>query len=71
MGFLRISAKRVPEVTALVAELIADGAGKRGADLPLLMNRLIERGSTVRVLYTTGHWLDIDTVDDVISAASF
>jgi phosphoenolpyruvate phosphomutase len=71
MGFLRIAADRVLEVTELVAELVADRDGKRQAKLPCLINRLIERGRPVRVLYTTGHWLDIDTVDDVVSAASF
>lgn len=71
MGFLRISAKRLPEVTELVSELVAAADGKRKAKLPLLINRLIERGRPVRVLYTTGHWLDIDSIDDVVNAANF
>jgi hypothetical protein len=25
----------------------------------------------VRVLYTTGHWLDVDSLEDVIAAGSF
>jgi hypothetical protein len=27
--------------------------------------------SSVRVVYTTGHWLDVDSLDDVLAAGSF
>lgn len=26
---------------------------------------------SVRVVYTTGHWLDVDGLDDVLAAGSF
>lgn len=69
MGFLRIGRRVLAEVTAVVQELARSNG--RAATLPDLLNALIARGRTVRVLYTTGHWLDIDTVDDVVAAAAF
>ena len=69
MGFLRIGRRVLPEVTTAVEALARDKG--RGATLPDLLNALIARGRTVRVLYTTGHWLDIDAVDDVVAAAAF
>ena len=69
MGFLRIGRRVLAEVTAVVQELTRSNG--RAATLPDLLNALIARGRTVHVLYTTGHWLDIDTVDDVVAAAAF
>jgi phosphoenolpyruvate phosphomutase len=36
-----------------------------------LFNRLVGDGAVVKVVYTTGHWLDIDHVDDLVLAGSF
>ena len=47
-----------------------DGSG-RLKTLPDLLNNLIESGKTVRVVYTTGHWLDVDSVSDVVTSSSF
>jgi phosphoenolpyruvate phosphomutase len=32
---------------------------------------LLNRQYPVRVLYTAGHWLDINSLDDVVQAGSF
>jgi len=32
---------------------------------------LLAEGHTVRVLYTTGNWLDIDTVEDALAGGTF
>jgi NDP-sugar pyrophosphorylase family protein len=39
--------------------------------MPDLINTLIENGNIVRVIYTTGHWLDIDAVQDLVAAGNF
>ncbi|MGD8619020.1 MAG: phosphoenolpyruvate mutase [Gammaproteobacteria bacterium] len=70
MGFIKISHGALPGVKALVNELIAD-AENRSAKLPVLVNALISRDRPVRVLYTTGHWLDIDSLADVVEAGNF
>jgi NDP-sugar pyrophosphorylase family protein len=39
--------------------------------LPDLLTQLVQQGATVRVIYTSGHWLDVDSVDDVVAGAQF
>lgn len=41
------------------------------AGLPELFNHLVARGRPVRVLYITGHWLDVNDLDDLRRAADF
>jgi phosphoenolpyruvate phosphomutase len=36
-----------------------------------LLNRLVQAGEEVRVLYTVGNWIDIDSVEDLVMAAKF
>ncbi len=40
-------------------------------NLPDLLNHLVGRGNPVRVLYIHGHWLDVNTVEDLPEAGSF
>lgn len=35
------------------------------------VDELVRRGHSVRVVYTTGHWLDVDSLEDVLAAGSF
>lgn len=68
MGFLRVSAKRRSELMVLVQTLL--DADPRSS-MPDLLNALAARGVGVRVVYSTGNWLDIDSVADVVVAGSF
>jgi phosphoenolpyruvate phosphomutase len=70
MGFLRVSAAALPELSAVLEEILADPA-HRLAKIPLLLNRLAARGREIRVIYTSGNWLDIDSLDDVVNAGGF
>ena len=70
MGLLKVSGQAVERVKGLVAE-ICSGADGRMATIPTLLSRLVSQEETVRVVYTTGHWLDVDTVDDIVAAGSF
>jgi phosphoenolpyruvate phosphomutase len=70
MGFLKIGADEIAVVQEVVERMLLD-VGRRRAKLPDLLNLLVERGKQVRVLYTTGHWLDIDSLDDVVHAGNF
>jgi len=36
-----------------------------------LFNHLVNQGAKVRVLFITGHWLDVDNLDDLSRAQSF
>ncbi|RJS93961.1 phosphoenolpyruvate mutase [Salinisphaera sp. Q1T1-3] len=41
------------------------------AGVPDLLNTLIAAGRTVHVIYITGHWLDINDLDDLRAASAF
>lgn len=72
MGIARFSAGGLAAVRAAVAAWKAEaGAAYRTASMNDLFNRLAAAGLAVRVVYTTGHWLDIDEVDDLVLAGSF
>ena len=70
MGFLRVSAPALPRFRAAVTAM-ARVPGNRQAKLYHLLTHLVEQGEKVRALYTTGHWLDVDSLEDVVAAGSF
>jgi len=70
MGFLRVAAGALPRLRQAVSQLAARSECRR-AKLHHLLTDLVERGEQVRVIYTTGHWLDVDSLEDVIAAGSF
>jgi phosphoenolpyruvate phosphomutase len=41
------------------------------ATMPDLLHRLVKEGREVRVVYTRGGWLDVDTLDDVLEGSAF
>ncbi len=70
MGFLKVSAKGFAIVKTALDELLSNPEQQQ-FKMPDLINMLIEDGNIVRVIYTTGHWLDIDTVQDLVAAGNF
>ena len=68
MGFLRIAADLLPAVQDIAQTLLA---GNPQAKMTSLLNALVEAGHKVRVVYLTGHWLDIDSPEDLLSAEGF
>lgn len=70
MGFLRVTSAALPRFRKVVAGLAAKPEN-RLANLHKLLTTLVEQGERVRVLYTTGHWLDVDSLEDVVAAGSF
>jgi phosphoenolpyruvate phosphomutase len=52
-------------------DALRQGGDLATAGLCDLFNRLIARGQDVRVLYVTGHWLDVDNQTDLEEARSF
>ena len=69
-GIMRVRAGAVAGLRTTVAELAADPANRK-AKLHHLLAKLSQDGREIRVVYTTGHWLDVDSVEDVIAAGSF
>jgi phosphoenolpyruvate phosphomutase len=67
IGLAKLSAEGAKHVRAEIDAMRADGTlGKAG--MPELLNRLVKRGHTPRILYHTGHWLDVDDAFDLASA---
>lgn len=70
MGLLRTSARGSELLRQALARRMEEGT-LRQATLPDVLNSLVAEGHEVRVLYTTGHWLDVDTAEDVAAAGAF
>ena len=70
MGLLRVSGEAIPRLREIVKEMCSGPDGKV-ATVPVLLGELVRRGEKIRVLYSTGHWLDVDTLDDILAAGSF
>ena len=68
MGFLRVRAGRRADLRRILADVVA---ADPVAGMPELLAALVAAGETVRVVYSTGHWLDIDSLEDVVTGASF
>jgi phosphoenolpyruvate phosphomutase len=43
----------------------------RQAKLHHLLSDLAGSGQQIRVVYTTGHWLDVDSLADALAAGKF
>ncbi len=70
MGFLKVAAGSLPKFRAVVKALAASPANRQAKMLAVLAE-LMRSGSRVRVIYTTGHWLDVDSLEDVLAASEF
>ncbi|WNM62456.1 phosphoenolpyruvate mutase [Candidatus Nitrospira neomarina] len=70
MGFFKVSAQGVTQLHEVLTELLAD-PNHRKAGMAILFQELLRRNYPIRVLYTVGHWLDINSLDDVVEAGSF
>jgi phosphoenolpyruvate phosphomutase len=70
MGFLRVSSSAMPVFRAAVSKLM-ENPQNRKAKLFELLSELRAQNQEIEVIYTTGHWLDVDSVDDLVAAGSF
>jgi phosphoenolpyruvate phosphomutase len=70
MGFLKVSSSGLGRLQHLLDILLADPKNRK-ANIPFLLEQLLASGEQIRVLYTVGHWLDINTLDDVVEAGQF
>ena len=72
MGLVRFTPAGTAALRAAVADWRArDAAGFAAAGMSELLTRMAAAGGRILVVYTTGHWLDIDHVDDLVLAGSF
>ena len=70
MGFLKVSASGASQLQKLLPNLLAVPENRK-AGMATLFQELLKQHQPIRVLYTVGHWLDINHLDDVVQAGSF
>ena len=70
MGFLKVSPGATALITGIITELLAKPDNRKAA-IPQLLQELLTRNYPIRVLYTAGHWLDINSLEDVVQAGNF
>jgi phosphoenolpyruvate phosphomutase len=70
MGFLKVSPSAAKLITDILVELLANPANRKAA-ISRLLQELLKRNYPIRVLYTVGHWLDINSIEDVVQAGNF
>lgn len=70
MGFLKLSSAAASDINNVILEMLTDPENRK-AGIPHLLQELLRRGYSIRVLYTVGHWLDINSLDDVVQAGNF
>jgi phosphoenolpyruvate phosphomutase len=70
MGFLKVSPGADSHITNIIVEMLAKPANRK-AGIPQLLQELLKRQYPIRVLYTVGHWLDINSIEDVVQAGNF
>jgi phosphoenolpyruvate phosphomutase len=72
MGFLKTSARGTGIVRSLLSELELEDPNRFVTlSMTELVEEIIARGEPVRVLYSIGNWLDVDSVEDVVAGANF
>jgi phosphoenolpyruvate phosphomutase len=71
MGFFKVSDKGAAVLKSVLEKASVDPAKFNAMKIPDLLKLVQQAGQQVRVLYTTGHWLDVDSVEDVVVGASF
>ncbi len=69
MGLLRVSPRGLGVLQATLSELALDEL--KMMRMSELLNRLTDQGENIQVIYTVGHWLDLDDVKDLSDASTF
>ncbi|MBX3186664.1 MAG: phosphoenolpyruvate mutase [Labilithrix sp.] len=68
-GLLKLSESGAKAVREILGTL--EGKELASASVPDLLRRLVREGREVRVVYTRGGWLDVDTLGDVLKGSTF
>jgi phosphoenolpyruvate phosphomutase len=71
MGFLKVSATGASVLRQTLLDIGQDQPRLRCMGMSELLRELVQSGKEVRVVYTTGHWLEIETPEDVLAGSTF
>lgn len=67
VGLMGVSAEGAAKLRRELSEMQADGS-LRGADTAAILTRLIAKGETVRVIYVSGNWMNVNDLADLSEA---
>ena len=70
IGLAKLTARGAKRVRAELDAMAADGS-IAAAGLPELFTRLARGDDAPRVVYVTGHWMDVDDAFDLARAGDF
>jgi phosphoenolpyruvate phosphomutase len=70
IGMMRIRKEGRNWIESAIGELEPMSNFKK-LTLPDLLNHIIEQGKTINVHYINGHWLDVNSIDDIDRAGDF
>jgi phosphoenolpyruvate phosphomutase len=70
-GLLKVSHEGAPILQTIVDSMLQDETLYRQGRMTALLNQLVQSGHQVHVIYISGHWLNVDTVKDMIAVGSF
>jgi phosphoenolpyruvate phosphomutase len=70
MGVIKISSKVMPLIKKEL-NYLSKGEDFHSMKMHHLLEHLCKNKQPIRVVYTTGNWLDVDTLEDVIRANNF
>jgi phosphoenolpyruvate phosphomutase len=70
-GFLKLSDKGASFLRDTLEGLAGDLEVLKSMNMAGLLRRIIDAGRDIKVIYTRGNWLDIDTIEDVIAGSAF
>tara|TARA_X000000368_G_scaffold404043_1_gene379665 strand:- start:1337 stop:2950 length:1614 start_codon:yes stop_codon:yes gene_type:complete len=69
MGMIKIKKELRKDLYKLVKDLLDNSSDK--ATMPDLIKLFKQSGNKVSVIYTSGHWIDIDSLEDLVKASHF
>ena len=70
IGLAKFSEKGSERVKFEISAMQKDGTARQASMIDLF-GRLLKAGEDIRVIYISGHWLDIDNADDLADAQKF
>lgn len=70
-GLVKVSAKGQKPFYKALRSLLQDETMQQFGRIPALLNHLIALKCPVHILYITDHWLEVETIADVLKAAHF
>jgi phosphoenolpyruvate phosphomutase len=70
-GIFKVSGEYRNVVLETLKNLLLNEEVQKQGRMPTLINELINLGYKISVVYITGHWLDVDEIEDIIKAGDF